>query len=103
MFAGRHELLITTVAIVLIPILLAVTPLGLIIKCGSPISKDLQGRRGIHLPFHSVSVTQNDDTSILGFASISRTKELKVLLHFLGLNPTLVLPHVFSDSVPLRC
>jgi hypothetical protein len=103
MFVGRRKLLITTVAIVLIPVLLAMSPLGLIIKCGASISKDLQVRRGIHLPFHSISVTQDDDTSILGFTSISKTKELKVLLHLLVLNPGFILSHVFSDSVPLRC
>jgi len=103
MFVGRRKLLITTVAIVLIPILLGMTPLGLIIKCGSSISKDLQVRRGIHLPFHSISVTQDDDTSILGFISISRTKEPKVLLHFLALKPGFILSNVFSESVPLRC
>jgi hypothetical protein len=103
MFVGRRKLLITTVAIILIPILLAVTPLGLILRCGSSISKDLHVRRGIHLPFHSLSVAQDDDTSILGFVSISGTKELRVPLHFLVLKPGFVLPNLFSDFVPLRC
>jgi len=103
MFVSRHKLLITAVAIVLIPILLAMTPLGLILKCGALTSKDLQVRRGIYFPFHSLSVTQDDDTSVLAFISISRTKELKVLLHFPVLKPDFVPSNALSDSVPLRC
>jgi hypothetical protein len=103
MLLGRRKLLITTFAIILVPILLAMTPLGLIVKSGSLSSKDLQVRRGIHIPLHSISVTQDDDTGGPGFVSISRTKEPKVLLHFLNLNPGFVLSNVFSDSVPLRC
>jgi hypothetical protein len=103
MFVSRRTLLITAVATVLIPILLAMTPLGLILRCGSSNSKDLHVRTGIPLLFHSISVTQDDDTSILGFISISRTKELKVLLHFPVLKPGFVLSNALSNSVPLRC
>lgn len=102
MFIDRRKIVIITVAIVLIPILLAMTPIGLINKCGSSTSKDHQVQRGAYFPFHSITVCQ-DDTSNVSLISVSRMIATEVPLHFQALNSILIVPNFFSKSLPLRC
>jgi hypothetical protein len=102
MFAGRHKLLIITVTIVLIPILLAMTPLGLTNKCRSSISKNLEIRRGARFPFHSIMVYQGE-TTVVCFESMLRIKAAEIPLDFQRLNSFFIPSNVSSESVPLRC
>jgi len=99
----RKKLLILVPAIILIPILLAMTPLNLIHKlsAGCPFSKEKTVEKCHYCPFHSI-VSQND-LAVSGLDATPYVENSPSSFYFQISGLDSLRSSISSKSLPLRC
>jgi hypothetical protein len=98
---GRHRLLVTISAIILIPVLLGTTPLNLFHKLSTrcPFSQEKQIQRASSCLFHSL--VSQDDLNIASLDSTRLERESTLSFYFKVHNS--IHSSISLISVPLRC
>lgn len=101
--SGRSKLLIVISAIILIPVLLAMTPLNFIQKIGSgcPFAQGKQTLKCNPCPFHSIVI--QDDLPTLSLASSSPVQGTISSFNPRIGEPVSIFSDTFPQAVPLRC
>ena len=100
---GKHKLLFIIPAILLIPILLAMTPLNFVHKIGAgcPFSQGKQGLKCNPCAFHSI--ISQDDPTIVNLNLTLLDQESTPALDIQALDPDSIYSSITFNSVPLRC
>jgi hypothetical protein len=100
---SRHKLLFLTVAIILVPILLGMTPLNIAhrLASGGPFTHCKQAQWSNHCPFHSIA--SHDDPTIVSLNLTPLDQESESASDINILDPDSIHSNITFNSVPLRC
>jgi hypothetical protein len=100
---SRHKLLFLTVAIILVPILLSMTPLNIAhrLASGGPFTHCKQAQWSNHCPFHSIA--SHDDPTIVSLNLTPLDQESESASDINILDPDSIHSNITFNSAPLRC
>ena len=100
---GRHKLSFIIPVILLIPVLLALTPLNFVQKIGAgcPFSQGKQSLKCNPCLFHSI--TSHDDPTISNFTLTMLDQDIPPTLDIQVSDPDFIHSDISFNSVSLRC
>jgi len=101
--SNRSRILLSVIAILLVPILLGMTPLNLVQKIGAgcPFSQSKQVLKCSPCPFNSI--VSQDDPTIVNLDLTPLAQELTPALGIQVLDFDSIHSNATFNSVPLRC